>query len=58
MELKEEDDGGVVKCVLLLRKLAGWTDAMGEKGNGESEDEGEWERGVLPSEGSFTGRCI
>ena len=51
--MSEADEGGVVKFVLLLTKLAGLVDVTGENGNGESlEDsvEGECERGVLLSE--------
>jgi hypothetical protein len=48
-----------VTPVLVLRKLAGFVELIGEKGNGESEDDGECDNGVLPSEGLlFMGRWI
>jgi hypothetical protein len=40
-ELNDADDGGVVTCVLLLSTLVGCPDAIGENGNGDSDDEGE-----------------
>ena len=49
--MSEADEGGVVKFVALLMKLAGFGEATGENGKGDSEEEGEWESGVLPSEG-------
>ena len=49
-EWKDADDGGVVTCVLLLSRLAGCPEATGENGNGDSDDEGEWDKGVVRSE--------
>jgi hypothetical protein len=49
-ELNDADDGGVVTCVLLLSRLVGFPDTMGENGNGDSDDEGEWDNGVVRSE--------
>lgn len=51
--LNDREEGGLVIFVLLLRKLAGLVDVIGENGKGDSEDEGEWESGVLPSEVLF-----
>ena len=51
--MSEADEGGDVRFVLLLTKLAGLVDVTGENGKGESLDdsvEGECERGVLLSE--------
>jgi hypothetical protein len=56
-ELGDVDDGGVVMLVLLLRRLAGLVDMTGESGNGESEDAGEWDNGVVRSE-ILLGLCI
>jgi hypothetical protein len=41
LELSEPEEGGVVKLVLLLTRLAGFVDVTGENGNGDSEDDGE-----------------
>lgn len=50
-EFREADEGGVVTFVLLLKRLAEFVEVTGENGNGESDEEGECERGVLLSEG-------
>jgi len=57
-ELREPDEGGVVKLVPLLTKLAGLVEAIGEKRNGDSEEEGECESGVFVSEALLVGRWI
>lgn len=52
------DDGGVVIFVVELRKLAGLVDdPMGENGNGDSEEDGECDNGVLLSDVLFVGLC-
>jgi hypothetical protein len=56
--LREADEGGVVTFVLLLTTLAGFVEVTGENGKGESDEDGECDRGVLPSEGLWTGRWI
>jgi len=39
--LRDAEEGGDVKFVLLLTKLAGLVEVTGEKGKGESDEEGE-----------------
>lgn len=57
--MNEIEVGGLVMWVLLLRKLAGLVaEVPGENGNGESDDDGEWDRGVLPSDVLFDVRWI
>lgn len=56
-EFKDIDVGGLVRLVFVLKKLAGLVDVTGENGNGDSEDEGECDRGVFPSD-PLKGRCI
>jgi len=46
----DAEDGGVVTFVLLLRKLAGLVNRTGENGEGDSDDEGECDNGVVRSE--------
>jgi hypothetical protein len=58
LELREADEGGVVTFVLLLTTLAGSVDVTGENGKGESDKEGEWDKGVLLPEGLLFGRWI
>jgi hypothetical protein len=41
--------------VVELRKLAGLVDPMGENGNGDSEEDGECDKGVLLSDVLFVG---
>ncbi|KAJ8688707.1 hypothetical protein PTI98_013466 [Pleurotus ostreatus] len=55
LESNDPDEGGVVACVSLLKKLAGLVDTAGENKNGPSE-EGECDNGVLPPDGMTTGR--
>lgn len=43
--------------VVELRKLAGLVDPMGENGNGDSEEDGECDNGVLVSDVLFVGLC-
>jgi len=43
--------------VVELRKLAGLVDPMGENGNGDSEEDGECDKGVLLSDVLFVGLC-
>jgi hypothetical protein len=55
------DDGGDVMFVCVLAKLADGAWVSGEKGKGESVEDGEWERGVSAPEEVrlwFIGRCI
>ncbi|KAG6853384.1 hypothetical protein C0991_004845 [Blastosporella zonata] len=47
LELYEKEEGGLVMFVLGLTRLPGFV--TGEKGNGETEEEGECEGGVFPS---------
>ena len=50
-----DDEGGDVICVLTLAKLAG----TGDRGNGDSEEAGECDNGVLASDNwSIIGLCI
>lgn len=45
--------------VLVVKKLSGFVDAIGEKGKGVSDEEGEWDNGVVISDGMLLiGRCI
>lgn len=57
-DINEVDDGGVVICVPLLTKLAGFVPTTGENGNGDSVEEGECDNGVLLSDILFVGRRI
>jgi hypothetical protein len=50
LEFSEAEDGGLVRVVLLLTKLAGFVDMTGENGKGDSEEEGEWDNGVVRSD--------
>lgn len=50
-----DDERGEVICVLTLAKLAG----TGDRGNGDSDDAGECDNGVLASDNwSIIGLCI
>jgi len=51
------DDAGLVMFVVELRKLAGLVDPIGENGNGDSEEDGECDNGVLVSDVLFVGLC-
>jgi hypothetical protein len=53
LELKD-DEGGEVICVLTLVKLSG----REERGNGDSDDAGECDSGVLASDSWSIGLCI
>jgi hypothetical protein len=53
-EFSEADEGGVVKVVLLLTKLAGLVDVTGENGKGDSDEEGECDKGVVRSDILFS----
>lgn len=54
LELNEKEEGGLVIFVFGLTKLVELV--AGEKGYGDSEDDGECESGVLfPSEPGFPG---
>jgi hypothetical protein len=56
LKFNDVEEGGVVMFVLLLTRLVAWVDVIGENGNGDSEEEGECERGVVCSEVLLLGR--